>query len=190
MIDIKTNNGFSLVELLITILILSIGLLGLAKMQGHALKGSMDAYYRSQAALLTQDMAERIWANRMGSSIRDMHSSTCVIPLYVKEEACPVNDGTGSYTHTISEGSKHTCNEKANSCSLDNMAEHDLFEWHQNIKNHLPNGIGNVQAEAVVQVISGGNIDQGNMSVKFTITVEWSNTVDESNSKITLSSYQ
>lgn len=57
------HNGFSLVEILVTIVILMVGLLGLAGLQGHALTAQTESYQRSQALILVKDMADRIRIN-------------------------------------------------------------------------------------------------------------------------------
>ena len=60
----KKNIGFSLIEVLVTIVILMIGLLGLAALQGRALTSQLESYQRSQALILVRDMENRINANR------------------------------------------------------------------------------------------------------------------------------
>lgn len=62
------SSGFSLIEVLVTMLILMCGLLGLAGLQGVALTTQMEAYQRSQAIILVKDMANRINANRTNST--------------------------------------------------------------------------------------------------------------------------
>lgn len=62
------DTGFSLIEVLVTIVILLIGLLGLAGLQARALTSQMESYQRSQALILLQDMAGRINANRKNAS--------------------------------------------------------------------------------------------------------------------------
>lgn len=62
--DSRRCRGFSMIEVLVTIIILSIGLLGLAGLQGRAMTSQMEAYQRSQALILLKDMADRINANR------------------------------------------------------------------------------------------------------------------------------
>lgn len=57
-------NGFSMIEVLVTIVILAIGLLGLSGLQARALTSQMDSYQRAQALILMKDMADRIDANR------------------------------------------------------------------------------------------------------------------------------
>ena len=62
------NKGFSLIEVLVTILILMIGLLGLAGLQVRALTSQMESYQRSQALILLKDMADRIEENRINAA--------------------------------------------------------------------------------------------------------------------------
>ncbi len=58
----KNQRGFSLIEVLVTIVILAFGLLGLAGMQARMLTMEMESYQRSQALLLLNDMASRLEA--------------------------------------------------------------------------------------------------------------------------------
>lgn len=58
----KTQSGFTLIEALIALLVLSIGMLGVAAMQLKALQGAHAAYQRSIASLAAQDAQERLWA--------------------------------------------------------------------------------------------------------------------------------
>ena len=57
------SRGFTLLEILIALVILSIGLLGIAALQGVGLRSSHGAYLSSQASLLAYDIADRIRAN-------------------------------------------------------------------------------------------------------------------------------
>lgn len=56
------HGGFTLIEALVALLVLSIGLLGVAAMQLEALQGAHAAYQRSIASLAAQDAQERLWA--------------------------------------------------------------------------------------------------------------------------------
>jgi type IV pilus assembly protein PilV len=60
----KAASGFTLVELMVAIMVLAIGLLGLASLQATGLGSNHNAYLRTQATLLAQDMAERMRNNR------------------------------------------------------------------------------------------------------------------------------
>ena len=55
--------GFTLLEVLIALFVLSIGLLGMAALQSIGLRSTHGAYLTSQAAVLAYDMADRIRAN-------------------------------------------------------------------------------------------------------------------------------
>lgn len=65
---IISAKGFSLIEVLITLVILMFGLLGLAGLQGRALTSQMESYQRSQALVLIKDMEDRLNANRANSA--------------------------------------------------------------------------------------------------------------------------
>lgn len=55
----RSQRGVSMIEVLVTLLVLSVGLLGIAALQVRTLQFNQDAYYRSQANVLLYDMAER-----------------------------------------------------------------------------------------------------------------------------------
>ena len=57
------NQGFTLIENLVTIIVLAIGLLGLASLQGQGLSLTTDSYARTQASMLAFDIIERIRSN-------------------------------------------------------------------------------------------------------------------------------
>jgi type IV pilus assembly protein PilV len=55
--------GYSLVEVLVSIVVLSLGMLGMAGLQATSLRASHSAHYRGQASQLALDMADRMRAN-------------------------------------------------------------------------------------------------------------------------------
>lgn len=59
--------GASLIEVMVAFLILSIGLLGLAMLQGKSLRMNTDAYLRSQATLIAAELMESMRANPNGN---------------------------------------------------------------------------------------------------------------------------
>lgn len=63
MVAIK-DRGFSLLEVLIALLVLSFGLLGLAALQIKSLQSSHAGYQRMLASIIAMDASERIWANQ------------------------------------------------------------------------------------------------------------------------------
>lgn len=61
----KAQNGFTLLEVLVTMVVMSLGLLGYAGLQVASLKNSASAYQRSQVTILAYDMIDRMRANRV-----------------------------------------------------------------------------------------------------------------------------
>ncbi|PCJ30335.1 MAG: type IV pilus modification protein PilV [Gammaproteobacteria bacterium] len=60
----KKEKGFSLLEVLITVFILSIGLLGLAGLQTTSLKNNHSAQHRTSAIILSYDIVDRMRLNK------------------------------------------------------------------------------------------------------------------------------
>jgi len=58
----KRALGFTLIEILVALVILSIGLLGIAALQLRSLQNSHASYERSIATLQAKDLVERMWA--------------------------------------------------------------------------------------------------------------------------------
>jgi type IV pilus assembly protein PilV len=75
------QRGFTLLEVLIALLVLSIGLLGLAALQGVGLRSSQEAYLTSQASLLAYDLADRVRANPAGVVEYNNFAPVCPDPV-------------------------------------------------------------------------------------------------------------
>jgi type IV pilus assembly protein PilV len=81
----RTQRGFTLLEILIALIVLSIGLLGIAALQGIGLRTSHGAQLTSQASLLAYDMADRLRANPQGL--------TDYVGFSTEDTACDANPG-------------------------------------------------------------------------------------------------
>ena len=114
----RSSAGFTLLEVLIAVVVLSIGLLGLAGLQTTGLRNNQDAYARTQAATLANDMADRIRANMAGFNAGNYNNAE---------------------TYTA------TCNSSG--CAPQAMAQHDTYLWNQALAV-LPNGQGTVATNA------------------------------------------
>lgn len=64
----RRSAGFSIVEVLVALLVLAIGLLGLAALQAQGLRFNHDAYVRTQATHLAYDIIDRMRANRANAA--------------------------------------------------------------------------------------------------------------------------
>lgn len=72
---LRRQRGVSLIEILVTILVMSVGLLGLAALQGLSLQAGQAAYYRTQATNLAYEVADFARLNRSAAM------STCNMPV-------------------------------------------------------------------------------------------------------------
>ncbi len=84
----KCQSGTSMIEVLVTIVILTIGLLGLAGLQARLMVSEMEAYQRAQALILLNDMASRVATNRANAV------------TYVTGATSPLGAGTTCSTNT------------------------------------------------------------------------------------------
>ncbi|HET7401627.1 MAG TPA: type IV pilus modification protein PilV [Usitatibacter sp.] len=60
----RGQRGFSMIEVLITIALLMVGLLGLAGLQTRVTTAELEAYQRAQALVIVQDIVDRMEANK------------------------------------------------------------------------------------------------------------------------------
>lgn len=110
--NLSDNKGFSLIEILVSMLILGIGILGMVGLQLNAMKFSHVASIRTQATFLAYDISDRMRANRTsaregnydialsasapsGDSIEDVDLSQWLTSL-----ATQLPSGDGSITTT------------------------------------------------------------------------------------------
>ena len=148
--NLKQQRGVGLVEVLIALLVLSIGLLGLAALQTQALKFNQGAFLRTHATTLAYDILDRMRANR------DQASST---NSYITAA------GTGIPAMTT--------NCEASDCSPSDMAEYDLNKWKAALQARLPNGDGTISVSGSIFTITTqwDSRDDGN-NVTLTIRSE------------------
>ena len=65
---VRTHQGFTMIEVLITLVIILLNLLGLAGLQGRVQQAQIEAYSREQALVLLADMTDRLNTNRIVGS--------------------------------------------------------------------------------------------------------------------------
>jgi type IV pilus assembly protein PilV len=61
---VEAQRGTSMIEVLVTLVIIAIGLFGLAGLQSRLQVSEMEAYQRAQALILLTDMSNRLASNR------------------------------------------------------------------------------------------------------------------------------
>ena len=107
----RRSHGFSLVEVLVALIVMSVGLLGIAKMQAAALSNTAIASTRSLAAIEAASLAASMHSNRGYWS-----SPTVATSITLQGET--VTPSPATLKDCLSE-----------SCAPDNLAAYDLREW-------------------------------------------------------------
>ena len=108
----RRHAGFSLVEVLVAMVVMAVGLLGIAALYVEGLRAGRTSLYRTTAVTLAADMADRIRANaRAGVAYA----------------------GTGP-------GADRACVAGGVDCDPAAMAEDDWFRWRADLADRLPEG--------------------------------------------------
>ena len=109
MIVSRTARGFSLVEVLIALIIMSVGMLGIAGLYVQSMQAGRTSMLRHHAVNLASDIADRIRANP-----------------------------TAGASYIASVGADNNCVAQGVDCSIGQMAAHDIFLWQQQAAEFLP----------------------------------------------------
>ena len=118
----RQANGFTLIEVLISVLILSLGLLGVAGLQTFSLRSNQAAFFRSQATAAAYDIIDRMRANPQGVAAGDYDA--------LDSAQLPGDPGC------ISAG-----------CTASQLADYDVLDWAGHSLTLLPSGVGTVTVD-------------------------------------------
>jgi type IV pilus assembly protein PilV len=103
-------SGFTMVEVLVALVVLSVGMLGISGLYVISMRSGTSAIYQTQATALANDLAERIRANRTA-------------PISYRGAAANNNCVNGGVN-----------------CTPQQLAADDLFVWNLQVINALPAG--------------------------------------------------
>lgn len=106
----RHTTGFSLVEVLIALIIMSVGMLGIAGLYVHSMQAGRTSLFRHHAVTLAGDVADRIRANPLGGA---------------------------TYAGA---GADNGCVDDGKNCTADEMAAHDVSLWLEQAEATLPDG--------------------------------------------------
>ena len=110
-ITTRTERGFSLIEVLIALIIMSVGMLGIASLYVHSMQAGRTSLFRHNAVTLAGDVADRMRANP-----------------------------TGANAYTALLGADNDCIDGGTNCSNTQMAAQDILAWQLQADDTLPNG--------------------------------------------------
>lgn len=131
---LQRQAGVSLVEVLVSLFIVSMGVLALAGLVSAAARLGKSGESRAAATLLANDLADRLRANPAGASSLGYDWRPAAYPSRVAPPPPPTRLEPG-------------CTAGA-PCSLSEIAGIDLYRWRQRLYHALPGGYGYVQFHA------------------------------------------
>lgn len=125
----ERQGGFTLTEVLIAVLVLSLGMLGLVGLQMISTRSNQSAYHRSQAALLAQDVLERMRIN-----------------------VAEARNGGYDIAFANNAPSPPNCVGPGRNCNPNALRRFDLAEWLGRVSSELPSGDGQIAVSADTSV--------------------------------------
>jgi type IV pilus assembly protein PilV len=140
----SASSGFSLIEVLVALLVISIGLLGIAKMQALALSNTNGGRLRALAAIEAESMAQALQAERnywgnittavtatiAGSAGKASVSSSDTTQNATNIVCSAPSSYTGGLQLTPCSGTGTvSCASTAAPCTAQKMAAYDLQQW-------------------------------------------------------------
>lgn len=152
---INALRGISLIETLVTIVIISVGMLGIAALYVESLKAGQSAVMRTRAVALAADMADRIRTNQAGGVAYDIGPDAVGL---APPNACA-----------------DTTLAPAQICTPDEMALNDIWAWKTLVGNS-----DDAQFQRLGLPNATATIDRNpaTVPVTYTITINWADKDD------------
>lgn len=133
----RPTRGFSLVEVLVTWVLIATGVLGMAKMQATALSNTQTARVRSLIALQAGSLAAAMRANRA-------YWAAGIAPASFSAAGTSISDPSGVLDDPVA------C---ANApCTPAQLAAHDVQHWVATLHGHFPSYAATVNCTATAPV--------------------------------------
>lgn len=154
---IRRESGTTLIEIMVSIVVIAIGLLGLASMQINALKFQLTASQRSEAMQASSDLADRMRANFVFTTFDRADAER------TENEAKYTSIGTYASKRGADHAAPNNCSTvtPGGACNTLQVAANDLAEWQLSLKRRLAGGAGYI-------VPVGGTTNS-----TFDVTVMW-----------------
>lgn len=134
----KTSAGFTLLEVMVAMVIFSIGLLGLAGIQAVALKNNNSAYTRTVSMQLAYNMADVLRTSTDNSgSVNSIYDSVSSAISGSAPKSCVQKNGSG-----------------APDCTETELANFEIYHWKKRIEKELASGLGTITKNGEVYTIT------------------------------------
>lgn len=151
----QATRGFTLIEVLVALIVISVGLLGIVGMEALALSSSSSARMRSLASIEAASMAAAMHANRAFWSANVLTVTLSGQPATVQSDTTSLLGGGGDCTATTG----------TPPCAPATLAAADLQMWGSALSQVLPN------PQATI------NCPNGPPPLSCTITIQWTENI-------------
>ncbi len=118
---VNRQRGVGLIEVLASLLVLSIGILGVVALQSRAVQFNQGALYETRAAILAADMADRMRANKDAIGVYEDTIGNC-------------EQGASVFSYSPA------CFGSGASCAGGALAVDDKNAWRSNLSSLFPGG--------------------------------------------------
>ena len=135
------QNGFTLIEVLVSVFVLALGVIGIAGMQLTAMRNSQQSNYQTVAVQLASELADNMRSNAAVMK-KDDSDNPFLFSYDSASGSNPDEPGSKCYTTT--------------NCDADALAKFDIYEWSLRLKGMLPNGRVKVCRDK--QPVTGGTL--------------------------------
>jgi type IV pilus assembly protein PilV len=141
----QQSEGFAMIEVLVSVILMAIGMIGLAGMLMMSQKTSSSSYLKQQAVDSAYDMVDRVRAN----------SAAAISGAYA------IDNLPTSGAPVIPDSPATNCVSTV--CTATQLASYDTWSWASKELTKLPNGSGSIVVSNVA----------GSTNTLLTITVQW-----------------
>ena len=148
--------GFNLIEVMVTIVIISIGLLGVAALQMQSKHSNLIAAQRTLASHMVHDLLER------------MRSNSSQIDVYTP------SDSDYILLDPVSTSPIQACTSNS-ACDSTQLVTHDIWQWSNALHGGL-NLIGNDSADSLLDAVACIGRPSGGGTGNYTIAIAWRST--------------
>ncbi|HEY1314342.1 MAG TPA: type IV pilus modification protein PilV [Steroidobacteraceae bacterium] len=171
----RAARGFTLVEVMVALIVIAIGMLGIAKMQGLALSSTSSSRTRALAAIEASSLASAMQANRAywsaagslpgtitvvtSGGTATPTSTSATLQAAITQANGTLCSGTGSVL------SCYCTTGNGAPCTTVALAGSDIFDWGQSLANFLPNATAtvtcnsaNLPVDCTIQIIATENV--------------------------------
>lgn len=155
----KFSSGFTIMEVLVAMLILTTGLIGVAGLQLRAQQFNYTAYFRSQATFLANDLMERI---RINTDTTPTNNNGDNGAYQFPSNGQFTDKGPGGVTTVDKTCDNLPADTSEPICNLNNafqLVNYDLNNWFNQVRETLPTGKARIVWD--------------NSKISYTITIQW-----------------